>query len=244
MPELFEHRLRVGKETGEGRVIKLALNSLYGKLAQRLHGKYSSRIWAGMITAGTRAQVLDLISKHEKQSSVIMVATDGVFSTEYMDVPKRVTLGGWERTDYPAIYVAAPAPHSVILARPGIYWTPGGKLKARGMGRDTLDRAQVQLAEAIDAGAERVRLPSRTVFGGAKLTVYRTRAGAVLRSKEYGQWHEIPTNVSLSPAPKRAVDFSPPSPQERLESRPFGEPRGAKQDALLQILEELQALSE
>ncbi len=231
--ELFDHRLRVGKETGEGRAIKLALNSLYGKLAQRLHGKFTSRLWAGMITAGTRAQVLDMIGRHKRQSSVIMVATDGVFSTEYFDVPKTVTLGGWERSPYP---------NGLTLARPGIYWEPGGKLKARGMGRDTLEVAQTILGEAIERGAERVLLPSRTVFGGAKLCVYRViKSGEIKRSKEYATWHKIPTNLSLTPAPKRTADWSPPRPAELLCTHPFKQ--GSGNAPHLAILEQLEGLS-
>src|SRR5204863_6087341 len=54
VPDLFAHRLAVGKETGEGKVLKLALNSLYGKLAQNIgSAQYASRVWAGMITSGT-----------------------------------------------------------------------------------------------------------------------------------------------------------------------------------------------
>lgn len=233
--QLFDHRLRVGKETGEGKAIKLALNSLYGKLAQRLHGKFTSRIWAGMITAGTRAQVLDMITQHKRQSHVIMVATDGVFSTERHAVPDRVTLGGWERTDYP---------DGMTLARPGIYWTPDGKLRARGMGRDTLDRALKLLSDAIERDLPTVRLPDRTIFGGAKVTIYRNaKTDAVKRSKEYGTWHGMPTNLSLSPAPKRVIDWTPPRPIDHTISHPFRSGETGATAEFIQILESLHELS-
>lgn len=231
--QLFDHRLSVGKETGEGKAIKLALNSLYGKLAQRLHGKFTSRLWAGMITAGTRAQVLDLIGQHKKQSNVIMVATDGVFSTELHPVNAHVTLGGWERSEYK---------RGMVLARPGVYWEPGGKLRARGFGRETLEHAHALLADAIERGAEKVVLPDRTVFGGAKLNVYQLRGtGGYRRSKLYGAWHPRPTNLSLLPAPKRTSTWDPPRPELLLSSCPFKS--GGETAEHLGILESLQELS-
>lgn len=129
VPEIFERRLLVGKESGEGRVLKLGPNSLYGKLAQTIgKAQYASRIWAGMITSGTRAQVLRLMLRHKDLDNVLMVATDGLFSTERIEPhPKHdlitldaasVRLGGWERKEH----------DSITLVRPGIYWLGGAEI--------------------------------------------------------------------------------------------------------------------
>jgi len=196
--DLFLERLRVGKNTGAGKVLKLALNSLYGKLAQTVgSGQYASRVWAGMITSGTRAQVLNLMRDHQRLDSVVMVATDGVFSTEERATGP-VQLGGWERTDHQT---------GVTLVRPGIYWTAEGKLRARGLGRDSLDLAREMMREALERGDDRVLLPPRIVFHGAKSSIYARQDGMLVRSARYGQWREIPTHVSLAPAPKRRRDW-------------------------------------
>jgi hypothetical protein len=229
IPELFAERLRVGKNTGAGKILKLALNSLYGKLAQTVgSGQYSSRVWAGMITSGTRGQVLDLMRDHKRLDSVLMVATDGVFSTEERATGP-VELGGWERADHAT---------GITLVRPGIYWTGEGKLRARGMGRDTLDEARVLLQDALDSGEQRVALPPRTAFGGARLTVYALRSGGMRRSAHYGQWHSIPTRVSLAPGPKRRPNWDPHK-LSGVESAPYGAKGSVAAGKLFEILEQL-----
>lgn len=213
IPALFDRRRAVGKETGEGKVLKLGLNSVYGKLAQTIGGaQYASRVWAGMITSGTRAQILRLMLRHKNMRNVLMIATDGLFSTEKHAVDKEIVLGGWERAEYP----------SITLVRPGIYWLGETKLRARGLGRDALDAGKRMFAEALDSGAQRVDLPPRVAFGGAKLYVRaHPKTGKLIRSSRYGQWHLIPSHQSLTPDPKRAPDWAPPTLSE-VESAPYG----------------------
>lgn len=210
LPQVFDRRRQIGKESGEGKVLKLSMNSVYGKLAQTIGGaQYANRAWAGMITSATRAQVLRLMLRHEKLENILMIATDGLFSRETHDVDHMtdlkgverggVVLGGWERK----------AHASITLVRPGIYWLGESKLRARGLGRDSLDVAKVQLSEALACGIEEVRLADRTAFGGAKQCVGMPPGGELKRSVHYGEWHPIPTNVSLAPGPKRAADWSP-----------------------------------
>ncbi len=80
IPHYYRERCRIGKE-GAGIVFKLGPNSVYGKLAQSVgSAAFQSWIWAGLITSGCRAQLLDLIALHPRRSDVLMVATDGLFS--------------------------------------------------------------------------------------------------------------------------------------------------------------------
>lgn len=76
-------------------VLKLGLNSLYGKTAQSVGGKvigkaidgtlihdrprYQSFVWAGMITAGCRAMILDAI-RLAGAENIVSIATDGIIS--------------------------------------------------------------------------------------------------------------------------------------------------------------------
>jgi len=228
IPDLFAHRRAIGKETGAGKVLKLGLNSLYGKLAQTIgSAQYASRVWAGMITSGTRAQVLRLMLRHKRLSNVLMIATDGLFSTEQHAVDEEIVLGGWERAEH----------ESITLVRPGIYWLGETKLRARGLGRDSLDVAKQQLATALEMGLQKVELAERIAFGGAKLCVYPGgAAGGLRRSAHYGQWHPIPTHVSLAPTPKRAADWSPPTLSD-VESAPYGSAKTRAQGELFEILE-------
>lgn len=201
LQQVYDRRAEVGKKTGEGRILKLGMNSVYGKLAQRVGpAQYGSSVWAGMITSSTRAQLLSLMLEHKRLDSVVMLATDGLYSTEPIAVDPTPRLGAWERVDHP---------EGMTLVRPGIYWTSDGVLRARGIGRANLGAAKQALAEGLASGADRVFLPPRTAFGGARLTVYRTPSG-LCRSVRYGQWYNIPTRVSLGPGPKRTADWTPP----------------------------------
>jgi hypothetical protein len=223
MPEIFEKRLAIGKETGAGKILKLGMNSVYGKLAQTIGGaQYASRAWAGMITSGTRAQVLDLMLRHKRLDNVLMIATDGLFSTEQHDADKvtdlsgkvygNAVLGGWEREDH----------GSMTIIKAGMYWLGDSKLRARGIGRDSLNAAKAILGGALVGGSEEVELAGRVVFGGAKSCVLASSNGVdVWRRDQYGQWFTMPTHVSLRPGPKRAADWSPPTLQE-VESAAYG----------------------
>lgn len=274
IPALFDHRRAVGKETGEGKVIKLALNSLYGKLAQTIgKAQFASRVWAGMITSGTRAQVLELMLRHERLENILMIATDGLFSTELLDVDKEIVLGGWERAEH----------DSITLVRPGIYWLGGAeilpfpevqqpvaaplsiaadgtggmihvrdvsgnvamlplsmlggtKIRARGLGRDNLVHAKVELALALARGDDRVRLAARNTFGGAKLCIRGKTLETLQRSVHYGQWHTMPTRVSLAPGPKRSPSWEPPTLDD-VESAPYGTASTRKQGELFELFE-------
>ena len=61
IPKYYSYRILIGKE-GPGIVIKLSVNSNYGKTAQTMGGEpgtFHSWMWAGLITSGCRAQVLE-----------------------------------------------------------------------------------------------------------------------------------------------------------------------------------------
>lgn len=192
--EWFEERLHIGK-SGRGIVLKLFLNSLYGKLAQLL-GKplFASRLWAGMITSMTRAALLSAIA--QAPGSILCTATDGIYSMRELDLDIGEKLGQWERKEV----------KKITLVRPGIYWTDES-VRARGIGRMALPEEQREaILEALARGEERVDLPPVTRFGGARAGVYRAPKG-VKRSERFGEWYEQPCRLSFDPAPKRAPGF-------------------------------------
>ena len=236
LPEVFERRRAVGKESGEGKVLKLGGNSVYGKLAQSIGAaQYASRVWAGMITSGTRAEVLRMMLRHDDLANVLMIATDGLFSREPIEVESKITLGGWEHTQY----------DQMTIIRPGIYWLAKDgkqlKMRARGIGRENLKTGKRKLLAALAQGVDKVRLKDRIVFGGAKQHVQmHVKTGVVSRSPNYGQWHAIPTHTSLAPWPKRAPDWQPPE-LSGVESAPY---KGDKSDPQAKVFEFLEALRE
>lgn len=161
IPNYYIERCRIGKE-GPGIVLKLGCNSVYGKLAQSVgRGNFQSWIWAGIVTSGCRAQVLEAIGLHKDRANLLMIATDGIVTKERLILPKPMDtgtfnvwecqkhkktcyecsdklfkpLGGWEEKI---------VERGIFLARPGIYFPiePSEKdiktVRARGVGRSVI----------------------------------------------------------------------------------------------------------
>jgi len=105
--EMAAHRLELKQKKDFAHIpIKLGLNSVYGKIAQRpikredesyTLGKYSELFWAGFITAKTRSMLLETINKN----NIIMLATDGIFSpSKLSNITLGPDLGQWEYTEH------------------------------------------------------------------------------------------------------------------------------------------------
>lgn len=118
---LFDYRRSIGSK-GPGYPIKLAINSLYGKLAQRKgNGAYANMIWAGLITAFTRAKLMNAIAL--APGKIVMAATDGIYSLEPLDLELGERLGQWEAETLDGLFIV----------QPGLYWSPE-KRKKKGRG--------------------------------------------------------------------------------------------------------------
>lgn len=188
IPRYYIERLRIGKE-GPGIVIKLGCNACYGKMAQSLGDDppFQSWIWAGMITAGTRAQLLDMLGLHKDPSNLLMVATDGIQTRERIKPPvprdtgtfdalnehgqpANKPLGGWEekRIDKPMFY-----------ARPGVYLPILPKtddmksIRARGIGRRNAMQTYKTMIDAWQGGLSSVVIAKVARFNGAKSSIGR-----------------------------------------------------------------------
>lgn len=120
--QLYDYRRSIGSQ-GPGYPIKLGINSLYGKLAQRKgNGVYNNMVWAGLITAFTRAKINDAISL--APDAVVMVATDAVYSLKSLELETGDGLGQWEDSSLDGLFIV----------QPGLYWCPAKrKRKSRGL---------------------------------------------------------------------------------------------------------------
>lgn len=138
--ELYLYRKKIGKAT-LGYPIKLGLNGLYGKLAQRIGAApWRDHILAGMITAYTRAK---LISGYASDpGAVVMLATDALYSVRPLPVDVGDQLGQWECKERDGLFVV----------QPGIYWSPGsaGTPKTRGIPRSVVIEYRDQFERAFD----------------------------------------------------------------------------------------------
>jgi len=226
IPHYYRERCRIGKE-GAGIVFKLGPNSCYGKLAQSVgNAPFNSWIWAGLITSGCRAQVLELIALHKDRKNIVLIATDGVLTREDvappipLDTNTGITgkpLGGWERTVMPK---------GVFAARPGIYFQkdPTGdeikKIRGRGVGKGVILENWKKIVdawearEAINVADVMIEVRNLERFCGAKSCMSMDGHGKVTRAAggltehgtdlpDYGQWIKRRVAMSFDPLPKR-----------------------------------------
>jgi hypothetical protein len=147
---IYEERCRLGSNT-RGHLLKFALNSLYGKTAQRCgRGPYHDVVAAGLITAITRAQLIEALG--QAPHSVVMLATDAVFSTQPLSLDVGEKLGQWEEKVWPDLFIA----------QPGVYWSPSELqklLKSRGAPRSVIGPAAPRSHEVFDEWLRLLRQP-------------------------------------------------------------------------------------
>lgn len=113
--DLYDLRIRVGKDTPLGKGCKLAYNSMYGKFAQSVGNPvFANPVWASLITAGCRTMILNAIATHPKGKwDVCMVATDAVFFvTPHPNLPISNRIGEWDTS----------RKNNLTLFKPGVYW--------------------------------------------------------------------------------------------------------------------------
>jgi hypothetical protein len=191
--DLYDERRRIGSAT-LGYPLKLGLNSLYGKMAQRSgRGPYHDPVAAGLITAMTRAQLIDAVGLDPE--AVVMLATDAVFSTRPLPLDVGDNLGQWE----PKVWT------DLFIAQPGVYWSPSDletSVKSRGVRRsvigDAAPKFQQVFSDWIDVlrqpGAMELMLKERQLIPSVPVTV-RVFCGcrlALARNKPWlaGAWKD------------------------------------------------------
>jgi hypothetical protein len=148
--DLYEARRRIGSNT-RGYPLKLGLNSLFGKMAQRSgRAPYHDVVSAGLITSFTRARLIEAIG--QDPHSAVMVATDCVFSTRPRSLDIGDGLGQWEEKILPDLFIV----------KPGVYWSPSdlqNSIKSRGAPRSIIGPAASRFHETFDEWLRLLRLP-------------------------------------------------------------------------------------
>jgi hypothetical protein len=213
VPTLYDLRNRLGPDA-QGYPLKLALNSLYGKMAQRTgRGPYHDVVAAGLITAITRARLVEAVGRDPE--AVVMLATDEIIATRplpSLDIGKG--LGQWKHKSRPDLFIA----------QPGVYWSPtelaeGAEPKSRGVKRSVIRDAAPQFVRVWDDWIAKVRerkeppdlaavLQDRDfipkvrfiipdVFHGCSLALARKNFSLA------GAWRNVPRNIGFDWSTKR-----------------------------------------
>ena len=113
--ELYHLRQSIGKETSEGKALKLIYNAAYGKTSQSIgNPKFSNPFYASLITSYCRTQILDAIRSHPcGEEDIVMIATDGIYlNSPHPYLPISENLGEW----------SADKKENLTTFLPGIYW--------------------------------------------------------------------------------------------------------------------------
>lgn len=213
--DVYALRVRIGKDK-LGLVLKLALNSLYGKMAQSIGSPaYANPIWASYITAFCRTQIQNLIHSgtgHRKGvcgSDIIMVATDAVFSTNPLPVSDSKELGG---------YSVKELPDGIFIVQPGMYYSGNANIKpkTRGVPRNLMEEKRLDFVKAYRemTQAEWMKGPIEkrpwgsvdiplVTFVGLRLALHRHKRDLA------GQWIDQVKTISFDCTSKR--DPGPPT---------------------------------
>jgi hypothetical protein len=179
---LYQERLALGKDR-RGHLLKLALNSIYGKLAQRSgSAPYHDAAAAGLITAMTRARIIEAIAHNPK--AVFAVATDALFAFEPLPLDIGDDLGQWERKIW----------HDLFIVRSGVYWSPSNLktlVKSRGAPRFVIEKAA-----SGGSAAERPGAPSRRFVYGRQ-SVRPRRVSGKAGDARLGRRQQLADGLSL-----------------------------------------------
>lgn len=205
LQEVYDKR-REWKAKGLGAqlALKLLMNSLYGKLAQRVGWNEEKRTapawhqleWAGWVTSNCRAMLWDVMSKLPR-GSIVAVETDGIYTTtdpRSVGIVDSKELGGWEVDVYDEIlYVQS----GMAWLRKGSEWT----CKRRGLDARTfpLDECVAYLRRLVPASEWPPYIGETTRFIGL---------GAALMSPapfrvRHCVWETVPRQIKPGQSGKR-----------------------------------------
>ena len=182
--DMYDKRVDMKKRKEQSQLaLKLGLNSLYGKTAQRTGYERFKKIpewhqyeWSGYITSRTRARMFEAASLAAARGSLIGIETDAVFTTE--ELPELVVGDGLGEWGYETF-------QDCVYLQTGVYWllTDEGqwKPKFRGMDKDTLtldmaltylDTVSLNVRHSDDYENQAMTGMTRTRFVGSKAALH------------------------------------------------------------------------
>lgn len=168
---MFDYRaqlIKADKKDSRGQVIKLNINAMYGKMAQRIGRKgqppkYASLWYAAAITAGTQRQLIE--GALTNPDVVVAFATDILITTEPLDidVPVEKTLGQWEmQKGDKGTFIQSGVYTIHLLDKDG---KPEIKAKSRGFTPDNTEKREGETAKDVLDRTLRETIPAQWANG-------------------------------------------------------------------------------
>ena len=206
--DMFNQRrdMKARKE-GSEKAIKLALNSLYGKMAQRVGWEHTGTApkwhqlsWAGYVTSSTRAKLYSVMSRIP-QEKLIAVETDGIYTTATpaeVGITHSVELGGWEVVQY----------DEIMYAQSGVYfYKKDGLWTGKYRGLDAGSLTHESMAEYLSTlGSTEPWGPitgPTTRFIGYKSALMRQSAGEGEIFQHHRRWETKTKEINVGRVGKR-----------------------------------------
>lgn len=202
--DLYEQRLFMKEDTPDNpydareKVLKLGINSLYGKMAQQRGWKegrplprFHQLYWAGWVTAKCRSMVYAAMM--QAPDKIIACETDGIISMVPLDLPTGKALGEWELTKYDWI----------TYVQSGLYFAGKDgkevKLRSRGINAKSISRQRI-----LAGWAKYQKSPTAA---NSKIATFTTRFHTLASSvatgnmEDWRQWRKQKREISLIPLP-------------------------------------------
>lgn len=187
----YDRRLE-WKRQGKGaeKVLKLGINSLYGKTVQQLgydestgrKPPFYNLQYGGLITSYTRAKLFE--AGMQKPDDIIAFSTDGIWSTSPLELEEGEGLGQWEVDSF----------SELIQAQSGVYWVTtdkGEKQFCRGFSKTELTKEKV--LEGWKNGLDSISVPcTRFVTLGSAL------ASPERFIEKWGSWDSGERSLALT----------------------------------------------
>ena len=208
-----QRREMKAKGIGSEKALKLALNSLYGKMAQRAGWQHTGDAprwhqlsWAGYVTSATRAQLFSMLARIPAEH-LIGVETDGIYTTydpALLGVTNSSLLGEWEinNTDSNLPY------EEMLYAQSGVYfYKQNGKWTGKYRGLDSGSLTAPAMEEYLkrlqpDSEWEPISGPT-TRFIGYKAALMRQRLGDGEALRFHRQWETSQRDIRTGAVGKR-----------------------------------------
>lgn len=200
--EIYEQRAQWKREGNPCQVaLKLLMNSMYGKFAQRVGSKglkppaWHQLEWAGYITSYTRAKLFAAMMEAHAKNALVAVETDGIFTTEPLTHSVEIgpRLGQWEVEQW----------DEIIYLQSGFYWKRREEewtAKYRGFDKDSVTR-ETAIAALAKWSPWQDDPSLGTILG---VSTRFTTMGQYLRMRDAESWRR--TWVTSAPVLKLGTD--------------------------------------
>lgn len=213
--DIYQQRAAMKKEgRGAERILKLGLNSLYGKMIQQLgwerHGKpptYHQLESGGYVTSYTRSQLYRAAATNSK--SIIGFETDGILTTDQLQVRTGDTLGAWECDIF----------NGLVYVQSGFYWLQAGntwRSKYRGFDPGSVTREGILAAWANEQPYVEAQL---TRHMGLAYSLHTNNM------QQWGNWITSPRQLNVgNTSDKRVITTPGPTTRDQClwNTEPYG----------------------